>query len=712
MKKSNSILIPILSAIFAISLVFAFSFGFGANDNKAYAEGEDITSTAYMISADGDYLLLATAFKLSLLENGEAYAFGYDVSIDGVAQDDTYYSSVYYEGITLKTGDTTKDYAPEQIFGEGYSFANGYALIVEEIPYTPGSQYSYTVYIQKENSDKVQGTAYENMQKYSVTFDTDGGTAIAKQFVKSGAKVVEPTEPTKDGYNFTGWKNGENDFNFASDTITGNVTLTAQWKQRPTLEYNNGDYRYQIDHPSDIGYRVTLNDYTADELVLKYGDRTLVKYVDNGPFSHYYFNANESLLVLMVQGINNIFEYNKSTYVFNLNGTEFSLDVDNNHNKLLLFNGGFETGDLSGWNSYQIWNNESGMTAWTNDRVVWGTYFDGNYSYNRDGNYNLGIYGGSISKDSGQERMGHLRSSDFTLGGSGWVSFKLGGGRDSNFAYASVRKPSDNVEVARFGNKNYNDTSLSGTSNAEAFMFQYYYNLSAYLGQELYFVISDSSSNHWCVLSADSFVTYYEQAPETTEATLATNILPAVIGVGSSTNAIVNGTFEKDNFDSTWTISGDGWGRTSNQAKSNMTNGDGGVGILRSSAFNINGDNKYLRFQFGGTRYWDKTIFLSVKEVGTNIEVKRFTLRQNLRGGKGSGTENYDNHMCDIHDLDTNKEYYLEFCDNETGSWGVFWIKEVTLCNQSKWDEKPASDRATVISGIVTDYTFHYTYWR
>jgi len=94
-----------------------------------------------------------------------------------------------------------------------------------------------------------------------------------------------------------------------------------------------------------------------------------------------------------------------------------------------ILNGGFETGTLFGWNAYQIWKNESGMYAYANDRISSNPNYpstDDSTSYpaNNSGTYYLSSRFGSESSSRSQERMGHLRSSDFILGGSGWISFK------------------------------------------------------------------------------------------------------------------------------------------------------------------------------------------------------------------------------------------------------------------------------------------------
>ena len=65
---------------------------------------------------------------------------------------------------------------------------------------------------------------------YTVTFNADGGSAVASQSVKYGGKATAPAEPTKDGYTFDGWYNGNTAFDFDT-AITGNITLTAKWSE-------------------------------------------------------------------------------------------------------------------------------------------------------------------------------------------------------------------------------------------------------------------------------------------------------------------------------------------------------------------------------------------------------------------------------------------------------------------------------------------------
>lgn len=66
--------------------------------------------------------------------------------------------------------------------------------------------------------------------EYTVTFNTDGGSAVNSKIVASGGKVTKPTDPTKDGYTFGGWLLNGQPFDFNS-AITGNITLTAKWDE-------------------------------------------------------------------------------------------------------------------------------------------------------------------------------------------------------------------------------------------------------------------------------------------------------------------------------------------------------------------------------------------------------------------------------------------------------------------------------------------------
>ncbi|MDO4939918.1 MAG: InlB B-repeat-containing protein, partial [Lachnospiraceae bacterium] len=67
--------------------------------------------------------------------------------------------------------------------------------------------------------------------KYTVTFDSDGGSDISSQTVKSGEKAIKPYNPTKSNYRFDYWYTGSattKAYDFETP-VTSDITLKAHW---------------------------------------------------------------------------------------------------------------------------------------------------------------------------------------------------------------------------------------------------------------------------------------------------------------------------------------------------------------------------------------------------------------------------------------------------------------------------------------------------
>lgn len=76
------------------------------------------------------------------------------------------------------------------------------------------------------------------LPKYTVTFDSDGGTAVASQTLYEGLAATEPGDPTKaGGFTFNYWKlSGESSEYDFSTPVTSNITLVADWTAPASLQ--------------------------------------------------------------------------------------------------------------------------------------------------------------------------------------------------------------------------------------------------------------------------------------------------------------------------------------------------------------------------------------------------------------------------------------------------------------------------------------------
>lgn len=70
----------------------------------------------------------------------------------------------------------------------------------------------------------------ETAIKYTITFDSSGGSNIASQTVYANGKVIKPTNPTRQGYTFVEWQLEGRAYNFDS-IVSSNITLTAIWQK-------------------------------------------------------------------------------------------------------------------------------------------------------------------------------------------------------------------------------------------------------------------------------------------------------------------------------------------------------------------------------------------------------------------------------------------------------------------------------------------------
>ena len=74
---------------------------------------------------------------------------------------------------------------------------------------------------------------------YIVTYNSQGGSAVAPEITAEGELITAPTAPTKAGHVFSGWYKEDTfttEWDFETDTVTEDITLYAKWEEeaKPT----------------------------------------------------------------------------------------------------------------------------------------------------------------------------------------------------------------------------------------------------------------------------------------------------------------------------------------------------------------------------------------------------------------------------------------------------------------------------------------------
>ena len=346
----------------------------------------------------------------------------------------------------------------------------------------------------------------------------------------------------------------------------------------------------------------------------------------------------------------------------------------------------FEIGSLGGWT---IVSGEAFSHDGVNNESTW---WNENITYNRDGNYHYGHYNPSA--------LGVMRSSVFTLGGKGFVSFKLGGCSDQNLTYIRFMAVNDGepIEVVKVSNVQYKNEQFPFIPMKMHLlnMIQYYIDLGEFVGESMFIEIvdnNDSTDDLGC-MTFDSFETYYESTPYWKDKEYyKIDISSAYEREPVSEFQVKNGTFETGDLTG-WTLSNDAapigeisskmywWDNPNlsfNKKGSYFFSGEsteGNTGTLTSDSFVVGGAD-VMTFRMSGGRDPLKC-YVAIIDASTNEELLRFAnfmfndLNTGLVG-QGSFLMNMVLYKADLSSLH-GREVKIQVVDNATNGWGLVCV--------------------------------------
>ena len=150
---------------------------------------------------------------------------------------------------------------------DGYQLASDFKVFYNEEDVTLSvkvSKYSWGAYVTVD-----LGKAIGTPVVYTITFNSNDGTAVESQNVNAGEKLTEPTPaPTREGFTFDGWYEDStfsNKFDF-NTPITDSMTLYAKWSENKyTLTFNSNGGTGTMTPIADLTGEYTLptNEFAA-----------------------------------------------------------------------------------------------------------------------------------------------------------------------------------------------------------------------------------------------------------------------------------------------------------------------------------------------------------------------------------------------------------------------------------------------------------------
>lgn len=301
--------------------------------------------------------------------------------------------------------------------------------------------------------------------------------------------------------------------------------------------------------------------------------------------------------------------------------------------------------------SYRITNGgfDEGLDGWTLSNPDLGginaneTYWDEKIPFNNDGNFFNAYYFDGVAKEAA---TGTLKSSPFTVGGSGWITYKLGGAKNIETVTFEVVSATDETKRAVLPNFDWSDVA-GNTQVRGCTLVAYKANLLDYgfdKGESVYILATDNAARDYGLFFLDSVVSYYPQAPEGNFNLVApTRLFNGGFESGLSGWEVETTEDNGGEFGFLSTNAGATWGEENNPKSYNndgnfFQNGrEDSKGYLKSSVFEVS-QSGWITFKLAGNKALN---YVAVVDAETGDVLAKFVNEKFIGAWPNNGWEMY-----------------------------------------------------------------------
>ena len=366
-------------------------------------------------------------------------------------------------------------------------------------------------------------------------------------------------------------------------------------------------------------------------------------------------------------------------------------------------NGTFETGDLTGW--IPSWSQEKDRIGEVTSKSYW--WDNPNLKFNKRGSYLFSGESVNIDGRDTEANTGTLTSSTFKVGGVGFMTFRMSGGRDPSKIYVSIIDASTHDELLRFTNYMFNDLNTDRVGHGSYLMNMVLYkaDLTSIMGKDVQIQVVDNATNSWGLVCVDSFITYYESL-DAIDSSALLNENALAFKERESDYQAVNGRFETGDLTG-WTESGDSimgisrdytwwyecflYNKQGSYFLNGWEAGEANTGTLTSSTFKVGGTG-YVTYRLGGGKNKDLCYIEFIDADTGDVLAKTY----NQKFKEISKSYYYLGHPKDLAedgvyaanmveykvDLSSHigKNIKIRIVDNATNDWGLLFVDDFVTC--------------------------------